>query len=483
MTVAELFRDLPCKLHAAPQGEATVREVTRVVTQPHGDLSGALFVCVRGILRDSADSMAVAYRNGCRLFLCTHDTVPGEDAIVWITKEPDRLLGELAARVCGHPARSMTVIGITGAVGGTRVTLLLEAMLRRVGLRVSTLCRAGLSLNGEYTAQAPISADAAVLQENLSRMCACGTEVAVLELSAAQLRHNAAVCVPFSAVLITDRVYEPCEARGFSGCDAYAAAQDRLLEGHPALAILPLGESAPGAARVLHMGERDELFAEEIETSFTPQRGFITRLCLHIATEQIRVELPTVGGLCVEVALAAAGLARLVGLSMQEIAQGLSQTRLAGYAEYLSLPYDRHVFLDAAYSPKSLEQVLLALRAVCRGRLSVLIGSVGGRARERRAPLAQSAERFADHVYLSADDPDSEDPAAICEEMRRAMSRPACATVLPDRREAIRRAVRELYCGDVLLIAGKGNAGHQLIGGVREPFCEREIVQMCQGLF
>ncbi len=106
----------------------------------------------------------------------------------------------------------------------------------------------------------------------------------------------------------------------------------------------------------------------------------------------------------------------------------------------------------------------------------MLLGSVGGRSVERRAPLGRVACELADFVYLTADDPDGEDPAAICEQMLAGMAEPTRATLLTDRRAAILRAVREMRAGDVLLILAKSHGAGQLVRGCYLPFDERDAV-------
>jgi UDP-N-acetylmuramoyl-L-alanyl-D-glutamate--2,6-diaminopimelate ligase len=145
--------------------------------------------------------------------------------------------------------------------------------------------------------------------------------------------------------------------------------------------------------------------------------------------------------------------------------------------ECLCASRGRAVFADAAYRPEDVEKALGLLRRHTAGKLTVLLGSVGGRAKARRAPLGRAAERGADLVYLTADDPDTENAEEICLEMAAGFSDPARYVILPDRRGAILRAVRELREGDVLLLCGKGAQQYQLIGGKQLPFCEKEIVE------
>jgi UDP-N-acetylmuramoyl-L-alanyl-D-glutamate--2,6-diaminopimelate ligase len=136
----------------------------------------------------------------------------------------------------------------------------------------------------------------------------------------------------------------------------------------------------------------------------------------------------------------------------------------------------RYIYVDAAYTAEDLARALDALSPYTRGRSSVLIGSVGNRARVRRAPLGKAAAEHADLVYLTADDPDCEDPVAICEDMMEEIKDRERCCVIPDRRKAIERAVLEMRPGDTLLLAGKGGERFQLVCGRQEIFDEREIV-------
>ena len=143
----------------------------------------------------------------------------------------------------------------------------------------------------------------------------------------------------------------------------------------------------------------------------------------------------------------------------------------------------RLVYLDTAFCAEDLSHALDTLRSLVKGRLCVLLGSVGGRAKERRSSLGKAACDGADFVYLCADDPDGEDPQSICEQMREGMSEPERCVILTDRRAAIKRAVREMREGDVLLILSKGQEQGQLVQGRYLPFSEREVLAEALAVF
>ena len=196
MRASELFAGLP--LLCAP--ENVDAEITRVVTSPREAGAHTLYVACKTALGNGRFGMEMAFARGCRTFLCANDAYPGEGASVWIAEDPERLLGTLAARLYGHPARGMTVLGITGSAGKSSVALQTVRVLRDFGRRVSALTSDGLDLLGEQSDPSAVVPDAARIQEALWEMARAGTEIAVLELSSYQLAHFAAEGIPFTAV-------------------------------------------------------------------------------------------------------------------------------------------------------------------------------------------------------------------------------------------------------------------------------------------
>ncbi len=459
---------------SAPAGE---KKILDVITSPRPDAKNTLYVCTKTPLRDGHADVRMAHACGCRVFLCAHDITPGADATVLITEDPDALLGELSARVHGYPARRLTVFGITGTAGKSSVALMLGHVLQKMGKRVALLTSDGLSLAGELTPPAPIVPDAAEMQRALARMVAKGVEFALLELSAYQLTHHAAAAIPFTAVALTNLTPRYIGRDGYASFAEYRHAKERLLCAETPFAILPAGTEVTHAGRALRIGEGGVIWAED-RVPFAVQAdrlGASFTLCTK--EQKIPVSLPVIGDLAIENAMIATAFALVAGLELPQIATALAEALPKGRMECVCNKQQRQVFIDAAYEPEDLRVALATLRGACTGRLSVLLGSVGARAKERRAPLGRIACEGADFVYLTADDPDTEDPEGICVEMLGGMAEPSRAVIIPDRRMAILRAVREMRPGDVLLLAGKGSDETQLLGGVRLPFCEREIVQ------
>lgn len=497
MNFEELLRDIPYRL--LQKGTRRVQELslTDVITTPEVGGENALFVCVDTPLRNSAHAMLAAYAMGCRLFLCRAGNLPGPEATVLACDDPAAWVGTLASRVHGHPERHLTIFGITGSVGKTSAALLLARVLEHTGARVATVTTDGFSICSHRVPATPIVPDVACMYRMMADMVANGVEFAVLEFSAYQLSQGVARGIPFMAVALSGLEERHTERAEFADFAAYCAAKAALYKETAAFSILP-AKGDPRAhecgadtaarerdgfdtwiksGRVLTYGQGGDLFATQVRAvrgaNGVPALSLV--LCEGKESVPVLLDVPTADVL--PAVLVCALLARVAGVSLADIGEALSHAQIPGRMECVACHEERLVYVDAAYTARDLAWALRTLDGLTRGRLCVLLGSVGGRAGERRAPLGEVASTLADLVYITADDPDSEDVRNICREILAGASDPSRCRVIVDRAEAIRTAVRELCAGDVLLLAGKGACHSQLIHGVRVPFCEAQIVR------
>jgi UDP-N-acetylmuramoyl-L-alanyl-D-glutamate--2,6-diaminopimelate ligase len=335
-----------------------------------------------------------------------------------------------------------------------------------------------LQIAEQHTPAAPILPDAAELQRDLAQMAANGVEFAILELNAYQLAHAAAQGISFLAVALTEFFPAYSKHKGYASAEAYRAAKSRLLLADTPLSILPAGLEIPHHGRTLGLGAGGYAWVEEC-VPYVTEKGILGARFVFCTKEGERVPVftPVIGDMGVKNAACALLLAYAAGIPLKAAAAVLADTVPKGRMECVRNENGRFVFLDMAYEPETIRLALDTVRPLCTGRLCVLLGSVGGRAEHRRVPLGQVACEGADFVYLTADDPDFEDPATICAQMLDGMREPDRAVIIPDRRAAILRALHEMRPGDLLLIAGKGSNETDLVGGTRREFCERAIVQ------
>lgn len=481
MKLSDLIGDISYRLVGNLGYDPLKEEIERVTTDPRQADEKTLFVCARFATGDGHNNVNVAYTAGCRLFLAEHSlpSLP-DDAAVMVVENTKKLLGELAARCYGHPARSLTVFGITGSTGKSTIAHTLTALLRRTGHAVASLTTDGIDINGEMRPSGSVVPNGADIQAILKEFLDTGIEFAVLEFSAYMLEHHAHIAIPFTALLLTN--FDPTHKGNglYSDPDDYRAVKASLFECDAPFLAFPanfadFSVNADSARRLL-FGKSGDLQATNMKP-FSEKKGFGMRFELFLKNgEKECVSLPVPGDNAVQNALAVASLAMIAGLSLKEIATELSHFKPYGRLECVGACEGRHVYVDSAYTGEDLARALETLSPYTKGRLSVLIGSVGGRARDRRAALGKAAAQHADFVYLTADNPDCEDPVLICEDMIEGMEDCTRCCVIPDRGQAIERAILEMRPGDTLLLAGKGTERFQLIQGKKEIFNEREIV-------
>jgi len=478
MRLSELVAKIPYRLVGNPPPDYLQRTVKKVSADAFSADEGTLFVCTRTPLRDGHDMALIAYERGCRLFLAERSLPLGADAVVMVTEGTEARIAALAAACYGYPARRMTVFGITGSVGKSSVALLTAALLRRAGYVVATVTTDGVD-DGDGLCRYPggMLPDGAALQRILLDLAERGVAFAILEISAYMLSRKTHFSIPFTAVLLTG-VDKTCDKAKKYGEEHYLELKASLFVGDAPFWVLPanfVDAFGPCHGRCLTVGEGGDYYAE-IRLPILLPKGFGTLTTLVLEQGQkIEISLPVPGDMGIENALSAAALARIAGVSEQVIAEGLSTTAPMGRMHCIAAHKGRLIYEDNAYSAERLTQALQLLRTRTEGKLTVVIGSVGGRSRQRRVPLGYAATAYADLAYFTADNADLEDPAEICAQMLEEAD-PDRYVVLPDRERCIRRAVLEMRPGDTLLLAGKGGEDFQLVGGQRERFSTTEIV-------
>ena len=447
-----------------------------IVTDPAEACAETVYVCIQTPLGDGHSGAVVAYANGCRCFLAARGLGLPEDAAVYVSEEPEAHLGDLTARLFGYPARSLTVFAVTGTHGKTSVCDTVAALLRSAGKKVALLTGDGVEIDGVARGAAPIPTTAADVQRMLRAARRRKVDFAIVEFSAYMLAHFAEKSIPFAAVLLTDLTPRHIGKDMHRDFEAYAAAKKRLLQSCAPLVFLPHPiEGLAVQGRELYYGDTGDIVAQNASLL---QSGEMlgTSFTLTYRWENIGAFYPVVGDFAAKNATAAAALALAAGLSLSEIARGLSFAAPIGRMECIYSRGDARVFVDTAYEGEDLQTVLHSLRRVTRGKLSVVLGSVGGRARARRAPLGKAAAEGADFVYFTADDPNSEPVEKIAEDMALEIEDRRRFLLIPSRRAAIFRAVQDMRDGDTLLVLGKARDKTQTVMGVKEAFCDRTTV-------
>ena len=398
-------------------------------------------------------------------------------------------LGFIASRFYGAPSHELFVVGVTGTDGKTSCTHFLAEAFSEPGCPGALLGTIGYGPFGQLKPATHTTPDALVIQRELAELRDAGLRRVAMEVSSHGLHQGRVSGVDFDVAVFTNLSRDHLDYHG--DLAAYGNAK-RLLFQAPDLraAVInggdPFGrellsELSSGPRTIAYGMEEDLAGLQDVErVSGHDLQLDETGLSLRVRTPWGEGELRAglLGGFNAGNLLAVLAVLGIAGMPLEEILARLSRVhtvpgRMERFGGDAGQPL---VVVDYAHTPRALEQVLLALRGHCRGRLWCVFGAGGDRDRGKRPLMGSVAERLADRVLLTNDNPRSEAPDAILAEIQAGMARPQAVQLMPDRAAAIHHAVGQAGPGDLVLVAGKGHEDYQQIGAERRPFSDRAQV-------
>jgi len=506
--------------------------VTSLVSDSRRCAAGACFVAVRGPRADGHAFIAQAVAGGAAAMVCEDSAAVPAGVPYAVVADAARAVGPLAQAFHGWPARKLVNVGVTGTKGKTTVTLLTRAILEAAGHRPALLGTISYD-TGAASLEANNTTPGAVdLAAMMSDMVRAGRTHLVMEVSSHALHQGRVAGVPYAAAAFTNLTGEHLDYHGTM--ENYLAAKRMLFEALPATATAVVNADDPACeamvaatrARVLRYGlEGRPALGAEIRTvsdcgtefvmrcgagrdagvspacregvppspsaaqkgfsSFTDQShgahnaGETPATRETPAPREMVIFSPLIGKHNVRNCLAAAGLCFGLGVSWDVIAAVLTAgVRVPGRLDRVAVAAPFTVYVDYAHTDDALRNVLEAVRPVTRGRVIVLFGCGGDRDRFKRPRMARVAEELADAVIVTSDNPRTEDPRAIIDEILAGFTPAglARAQVEPDRRRAIALALEQARPGDLVLLAGKGHETYQIVGQTKHHFDDAEVV-------
>ena len=450
------------------------REATGVVNDSRQVKPGDVFVCIRGAQSDGHRYAAAAAAQGAVAIVCEEDGGFENQILV-----PDTHLAysRMASNFYGNPEKKLRLVGVTGTKGKTTVTSLIKRILTQSGQKVGLIGTIQNEIGEQVIHAENTTPDAMELESLYARMVEAGCTFCVMEVSSHALDQQRIGDSHYETAVFTNLSHEhldyhrdmedyfEAKAKLFAICDSAVINRDdeygrRLLERHPEAMTFSLEEEA-------------DLTAKEI-VCHAESVDFL--LCAGGVESRVHFGMP--GRFSVRNALAAAGACLQLGVSLNTIISALSSTSgVRGRIETIPTGRDFTVITDYAHSPDSLENVLSSLKETVKGRLVALFGCGGDRDRTKRPLMAAAAARHADALIITSDNPRTEDPQAIIDEILPGLEGFSVPyTVIVNRREAIFHAVRTAQPGDTIVLAGKGHEDYQIIGHEKFHFDEREVV-------
>jgi UDP-N-acetylmuramoyl-L-alanyl-D-glutamate--2,6-diaminopimelate ligase len=450
------------------RGDPTGVEVLDVTHDSAAVRPGSLFCCLPGKKRDGHEFAGEAVAAGA-VALLVERVVPDVAVPQAVVLDGRGAMALLAAELHGHPARTLSVVGVTGTNGKTTTTYLVRAILEAAGRPTGVLG----TMSGSRT-----TPEATVLQATLAGFVAEGKVAAAIEVSSTGLVARRVEGMRFAAAVFTGLSQDHLDDHGTM--DAYFDAKALLF--------------TPERTAVGIVNADDEWGQKLLERAPVPMRPYsladVADLELRTGSSSFtwdgeRVELPLDGVFNVSNALAAATACRELGVSAADVARGLRDVGvIAGHSEAVEAGQDFRVVVDYAHTPLALESVLKAAREAAgeSGKVLTVFGCGGDRDPTKRAPMGWAASCEADVVVVTSDNPRSEDPDAIIAAIVDGATGGALVLVEPDRRAAIALAFARASAGDVVVIAGKGHETGQTIGDQVLPFDDKAVaVELLRG--
>ncbi|HEV8340688.1 MAG TPA: UDP-N-acetylmuramoyl-L-alanyl-D-glutamate--2,6-diaminopimelate ligase [bacterium] len=497
--------DLAALAAALPEhtllGDPT-REIRGLAYHSAAVQPGHLFAAIRGFAQDGHAFIPDALTRGAVALLVDHP-VEARSAAQIVVPDTRAGLAHVAAAFYDHPSRAMTVIGVTGTNGKGVTTYFLDAILTRAGRRsalIGTMGARGPSGVIDTARTTPESLD---LQRLLARLRDEGVTHVSMEVASHALALRRVEATRFGAAVFTNLTRDHLDFHGTF--EAYLAAKRRLFEMVEPDGVSVLNADDPASEEMARASRapvvRYAMSAAPVSASgaaVAPGAGAppapvdlrATDLRLNLdgttfvavtPQERVPVRLRIGGGFNVANALAALATGTALGVPLADAAAALETViGVPGRFEPVWEGQDFAVIVDYAHTPDGLENVLRTARQIARGRVITVFGCGGDRDRTKRPMMGRLAVTLADLAVVTSDNPRTEDPRAIVEEILqgiRVMRTRNRYQVEVDRRAAIEKAIAAAAPGDVIVIAGKGHEPYQEIDGVRHPFDDRVVAR------
>ena len=443
-------------------------EVSSLAYRSSSVTPGTLFFCVRGFTSDGHDFAADAVERGAVALVCERPLGLGVPEV--IVPDVRAAMPETAARFFGHPTRELRVVGITGTNGKTTTAFLVRALLEAAGIQTGLLGTVKSVVGGREEPVERTTPEAIDLQATFRRMLDAGDRACAIEVSSHALALGRTAGIEFACRIFTNLTQDHLDFH--KTMEDYYLAKRKLFEEPGPPSVVNLDDEY--GRRLAGEIERPLTYAIDREADYRARHVRFDPAGSSFVCEtpdgELEIETRLPGLFNVQNSLAAIAAARSLGVDSDAIRRGLAEAdRVPGRFEPVDEGQEFTVLVDYAHTPEALENVLRAAREITGGRLHVVFGAGGDRDRAKRPLMGAAASRLADRVIVTSDNPRSEDPEAIVDEVLAGTSAGAEREV--DRRRAIVRAVETAEPGDVVVIAGKGHEqGQEFEGGRKEPF-------------
>lgn len=443
---------------------------------------GSLFVAVKGLTVDGHDFIEAALEKGANVIVCEH--VPknlDENITVVQTDNSAKALGVIASNFYGRPSEKLKLVGITGTNGKTTCATLLYELFQNLGYTVGLLSTVENKINHKVLDTSFTTPDAVQLNQLLAEMVDSGCTHAFMEVSSHALVQHRVAGIHFAGGVFTNITHDHLDYH--KTFDEYIAAKKLLFDGlsSESFALVNVDDKR-GTVMLQNTKAAKHRMGIRSMADFKVRIIHNTLQGLELNFSGVDVWFKLIGEFNAYNLLTAYAVAVLLEEEKEDVLSGLSTTTGAsGRFEKVDNKSNVMAIVDYAHTPDALENVLRTIDDLRTKNemLVTVVGCGGDRDKTKRPKMAEIAARFSDKIILTSDNPRTEDPQQILEDMKEGIpkSKERNVMIITDRKEAIRTACNLVSDQDIILVAGKGHETYQEINGVRNHFDDREVLK------
>jgi UDP-N-acetylmuramoyl-L-alanyl-D-glutamate--2,6-diaminopimelate ligase len=478
-----LLSDISASLSIVQRMGSMAIEVNDICIDSRKVSGGSAFIAIRGAHADGHLFISNAIAAGAAAIVCEEMPSDIDPSITYIrVKDSSIAAGQLADAFFGHPSERMTVVGVTGTNGKTTTATLLYKLFEALGYKCGLISTVQNHIHDRVLPATHTTPDAIAIQALLAEMAAAGCSHVFMEASSHAIHQHRIVGIRFAGGIFTNITHDHLDYH--KTFDEYIRVKKSFFDTLPADAFaLTNADDKRGMVMLQNTVASKNTYSLRVPATVKGKvlENNLTGLVMTIDNHEAHFRL--IGIFNAYNILAVYGAAKLLGLDEVTVLAGLSSLQGApGRFETYPSPVEKILgIVDYAHTPDALINVLATINQVRTGgqRLFTVIGCGGDRDKTKRPLMAEVACEHSDTAILTSDNPRSEDPETILDEMERGLSaalKRKCLRIT-DRKEAIKTACRLAAPGDVILIAGKGHETYQEIQGVKHPFDDREVLQ------
>ena len=447
---------------------------------------GYLFVAIKGFSTDGHQYVESAIENGATAIMIEEGCdlknlkIP-EDITVIMVKNTREGLAITASNFYGNPSRKFKLIGVTGTKGKTTTTFMIKEILEKAGKKVGLVGTIATYINGKKIKDSDrTTPESLELQQLFSQMVEAGVEAVVMEVSSQSLKLHRVDGCEFDIVLFTNFSEDHISPKEHPDMEDYFQSKLKLF--HMCKTGIVNTDDLYGA-KIPDLFPDNNIttygidnYANVLAKDITITNSYVDfKVKITDRNERVKTGIP--GRFSVYNSLAAICVAQKFAISPEVIKEALLEVRVPGRSELVNNKLELPIMIDYAHSPESLQNILQAVKSYTRGKVISVFGCGGDRDSGKRPIMGEISGRIADFTFITSDNPRTEDPEKIVEQIEEGMKKTkGNYKVVVDRVEAIKQAIQMATKRDIIVLAGKGHEPYQEINGVKHPFDERIIV-------